>query len=148
AEPGCAAWLAKIRKHGRQFRSTRCYQEVDNVRTTDPSYRCSFTSAGRSWEPQNRPPGTLHHERFFSARQQRMRRSVVYTSPGYESSGSRQYPALVLLPGTPGDENDWTSGGGFAEVMFDNLIAAGQMVPMIVVMHASDALDRPGERPQ
>ena len=53
---------------------------------------------------------------------------------------------LVLLPGTPGDENDWTSGGGFAEVMFDNLIARGEMVPMLVVMHASDALDRPGGR--
>lgn len=128
---------------------------VDGVRTTDPSCRCNFTSASRfsdssfivpgrpsrAWEPQSRPPGTLHHERFFSARQQRMRRFVVYTPPGYESSRSRQYPALVLLPGTPGDENDWTSGGGFAEVMFDNLIAAGQMIPMVVVMHASDALD-------
>ena len=130
---------------------------VDGVRTTDPSCRCSFTSASRfsdssftvpgnpprAWEPQNRPPGTLHHERFFSTRQQRMRRFVVYTPPGYEDSRSRKYPALVLLPGTPGDENDWTSGGGFAEVMFDNLIAAGQMVPMVVAMHASDALDRP-----
>jgi enterochelin esterase family protein len=70
----------------------------------------------------------------------------VYTPPGYETSPSRQYPVLVLLPGTPGDENDWTSGGGFVEVMFDNLIAANQMAPMIVVMHASDALDRPISR--
>ena len=75
-----------------------------------------------------------------------MRRFVVYTPPGYEPSRSRQYPALVLLPGTPGDENDWTSGGGFAEVMFDNLSAAGRMPPMVVVMHASDALDRSGAR--
>jgi enterochelin esterase-like enzyme len=133
---------------------------VDGVRTTDPSCKCSFTSAGRfsdssftvpgqpprAWEQQNRPTGTLHHERFFSARQQTVRRFVVYTPPGYEASPSRDYPALVLLPGTPGDENDWTSGGGFAEVMFDNLIAAGQMVPMVVVMHASDALDRPTSR--
>jgi enterochelin esterase-like enzyme len=133
---------------------------VDGVRTTDPSCRCNFTSAGRCsdssftvpgnpprpWDAQNRPPGTLHHERFFSTRQQRIRRFVVYTPPAYEASRSRQYPALVLLPGTPGDENDWTSGGGFAEVMFDNLIAADQMVPMVVVMHASDALDRAGAR--
>jgi enterochelin esterase family protein len=133
---------------------------VDGVRTTDPSCRCSFTSARRfsdssftvpgtpprPWEPQNRPSGALHHERFFSARRQTMRRFVVYTPPGYETSGSREYPALVLLPGTPGDENDWTGGGGFAEVMFDNLIAAGQMAPMLVVMHASDVLDRAGAR--
>jgi enterochelin esterase family protein len=133
---------------------------VDGVRTTDPSCRCSFTSAGRfsessfvvpgnpsrAWEPQNRPPGSLRVERFFSVRQQRMRRFIVYTPPGYDALRSRRYPALVLLPGTPGDENDWTSGGGFAEVMFDNLIAAGQMLPMVVVMHASDVLDRAGAR--
>jgi enterochelin esterase family protein len=128
---------------------------VDGVRTTDPACRCSFTSASRFsdssftvpgnpprvWEPQNRPPGTLHYERFFSARQQRMRRFVVYTPPGYEASRSRKYPLLVLLPGTPGDENDWTSGGGFSEAMFDNLIATRQMLPMVVFMHASDVLD-------
>lgn len=133
---------------------------VDGIRTPDPSCRCTFASAKRfvdsvllipgdpprPWEPQNSPPGTLHHERFFSARQKQMRRFVVYTPPGYDQAGSQRYPALVLLTGTPGDENDWTSGGGFAEVMFDNLIARRQMAPMVVVMHASDALDRAGER--
>ena len=133
---------------------------VEGVRTSDPSCRCVFTWANRagesrlvipadtprSWEPRNSPPGSLSSERFFSARQQLMRRFVVYTPPGYESSGTRRYPTLVLLPGTPGDENDWTSGGGFAEVMFDNLIAEGQMVPMVVIMHASDVLDPPDMR--
>jgi enterochelin esterase-like enzyme len=128
---------------------------VDGVRSSDPSCRCAFTWAARAsssrfvipadspqvWDNQNQAPGTLHHERFFSKLQQRIRRFVVYTPPGYESSGSRPYPTLVLLPGTPGDENDWTIGGGFAEVMFDNLIAQGRMVPMIVVMHASDVLE-------
>jgi enterochelin esterase family protein len=88
----------------------------------------------------------LHHERFFSAQQKQMRKFVVYTPAGYELSRSRQYPVLVLLPGTPGDENDWTSGGGFAEVLFDNLIATGQMAPIVVVMHASDARDRSAAR--
>jgi enterochelin esterase family protein len=133
---------------------------VDGVRTSDPSCRCTLTWASRSsssrfaipadspqaWDNQNNPPGTLHHERFISKRQQRMRRFLVYTPPGYEPSGSRRYPALVLLPGTPGDETDWTGGGGFAEVMFDNLIAQGKMVPMIVVMHASDVLESAKQR--
>jgi enterochelin esterase-like enzyme len=128
---------------------------VDGVRASDPSCRCTVTWAGRAssskfvvpaetplvWDNQNQAPGTLHHERFYSKLQQRMRRFVVYTPPGYELSGSRSYPTLILLPGTPGDENDWTSGGGFAEVMFDNLIAQGKMVPMLVVMHASDVLE-------
>jgi enterochelin esterase-like enzyme len=128
---------------------------VDGVRASDPSCRCTITWAGRAassrfvvpaespkvWDNQNQAPGTLHHERFYSKLQQRLRRFVVYTPPGYELSGSRPYPTLILLPGTPGDENDWTSGGGFAEVMFDNLIAQNKMVPMIVVMHASDVLE-------
>jgi hypothetical protein len=128
---------------------------VDGVRASDPSCRCTLTWAGRAsssrfvipadspqvWDYQKQAAGTLHHERFFSKLQQRLRRFVVYTPPGYELSGSRRYPTLVLLPGTPGDENDWTSGGGFAEVIFDNLIAQGRVVPMIVVIHASDVLE-------
>jgi enterochelin esterase family protein len=51
----------------------------------------------------------------------------------------------VLLPGTPGLETDWTTGGGAADVVFDNLIADGKMVPAVVVMHASDVL-RSGTR--
>ena len=49
------------------------------------------------------------------------------------------------MSGSPGTETDWTSGGGFAEVVFDNLIAARAMEPMLVVMHASDML-RNGRR--
>jgi len=75
-----------------------------------------------------------------------MRRFVVYTPPGYELSGSTRYPTLLLVPGTPGDEWDWTTGGAFADTMFDNLIADKKMVPMIVVMHASDVLDPPDLR--
>ena len=133
---------------------------VGGLRIADPSCRCTFASAGRfadsvlripgdpprPWEVQDTPAGTLHHERYRSARQQRARQFVVYTPHGYEPAGTRRYPVLVLLPGTPGDENDWTSGGGFAEVLFDNLIARGDMVPMIVVMNASDALNRSGAR--
>ena len=132
---------------------------VDGVRTVDPACKCGLMWAGRfasshftipgtparSWEPQNQPSGTLHQHRFFSTRQQMTRRFVVYTPHGYDS-GDRRYPVLLLTPGTPGNESDWTNGGGFADIMFDNLIAAGRMVPMLVVMHASDVLDPPDFR--
>lgn len=132
---------------------------IDGVRTPDPVCRCTFVQAGRfsdsrltipatpprPWEAQNKPPGTVHRERFFSARHKRIRSFVVYTPPGYSASAT-PFPVLFLLPGTPGDENDWTSGGGFVEVMLDNLIAEGTMVPAVVVMHASDVLDPPDER--
>jgi enterochelin esterase family protein len=64
----------------------------------------------------------------------------VYTPPQYPASSSTRYPVLLLLPGTPGNEADWTLGGGFAHILFDNLIAARKMPPTIVVMHASDVL--------
>jgi len=133
---------------------------ANGVRTIDPACKCGVMWAGRfassrltipgnpprSWEPQNRPSGTLHQHRFFSTRQQLRRRFIVYTPPGYESSGNRRYPVLVLTRGTPGDESDWTNGGGFADIMFDNLIGTGRMEPMLVVMHASDVLDPPDFR--
>ena len=74
-----------------------------------------------------------------------MERFVVYTPTSYRESPSRNWPVLVLLPGTPGNENDWTSGGGFADAIFDNLVASKRMQPMLVVMHASDVL-RNGRR--
>jgi enterochelin esterase-like enzyme len=133
---------------------------VEGARTPDPACRCTFAWGGgrgassrftipgdkpTAWENQNRPAGTLHYERFYSKLQQRTRRFLVYTPAGYDSS-SRRYPVLLLFPGTPGDETDWTSGGGFAEVLFDNLIAESRMEPMIVVMHASDVDERAEQR--
>jgi enterochelin esterase-like enzyme len=75
-----------------------------------------------------------------------MRGFVAYTPPGYDPKASRRYPVLILLAGTPGDETEWTNGGGSAEVVLDNLIADGRMTPAIVVMHASDVDARAATR--
>ena len=131
---------------------------VDGVRADDPVCRCSFTAAERFassrlvvaatspqvWNDRGAPKGSLRHE-ALSQSGGPARRVVVYTPEAYERDPSVRYPVLVLLSGTPGTETDWTSGGGFAETIFDNLIAAGEMHPMIVVMHASDVL-RNGRR--
>ena len=129
---------------------------VDGARTDDPSCRCTYAFGGGGgtsnrftigaqppapWENQNRPAGTLHHERFFSKTQQRMRGAVVYTPPGFDPKAARRYPVLVLLPGTPGDETAPTSGD-LVDMLFDNLIGDGKMTPAIVVMHASDVDSR------
>jgi len=55
----------------------------------------------------------------------------VYTPPGY--SADRKYPVLYLLHGLGGDETEWQKDCG-SEVILDNLIAAGNAVPMVVVM--------------
>ena len=59
------------------------------------------------------------------------RKLNVYTPPGY--SAERKYPVLYLLHGIGGDETEWQR---FAtpDMLFDNLIADGKAVPMIVVM--------------
>ncbi|MDO5442200.1 MAG: alpha/beta hydrolase-fold protein [Bacteroidia bacterium] len=69
-------------------------------------------------------------------------RMTVYTPYGYESSTTRRYPVLYLLPGEAGDEESWLSMGKAAEIL-DNLIREGKAVPMIVVMpDAPDFTDK------
>lgn len=59
------------------------------------------------------------------------RKANIYTPPGYSSE--KKYPVLYLLHGIGGDETEWQR---FAtpDMLFDNLIADGKAVPMIVVM--------------
>ncbi len=59
------------------------------------------------------------------------RKALVYTPPGYTKN--KKYPVLYLLHGIGGDELEWLKGGT-PQVIFDNLLADGKMVPMIVVM--------------
>jgi len=65
------------------------------------------------------------------------RRMYVYTPPGYESSKAK-YPVFYLLHGGGGDEDAWVNMGR-ANIILDNLIAAGKAKPMIVVMPNGNA---------
>ena len=60
------------------------------------------------------------------------RELVVYTPPGYEDSLDR-YPVLYLLHGAGGDPASWTERGR-AHIILDNLIADGELEPLVVVM--------------
>jgi enterochelin esterase-like enzyme len=68
------------------------------------------------------------------------RPAMVYTPPGY--SANRKYPVLYLLHGIGGNETHWTQFGA-ADSILDNLIAAGKMVPAIVVMPNGRASNEP-----
>lgn len=59
------------------------------------------------------------------------RKANVYTPPGY--TADKKYPVLYLLHGIGGDETEWVRFAN-PNVLFDNLIADGKAVPMIVVM--------------
>jgi len=69
------------------------------------------------------------------------RRMHVYTPPGYEKEGG-PYPALYLLHGGGDCDASWSTIGR-AGFILDNLIAAGQALPMIMVMPSGHA---PGPR--
>ena len=90
------------------------------------------------WDFKDVPHGTLHIVWFPSPTlKQDRRRMYVYTPPGYEA-GQTRYPVLYLLHGGGGDEDAWVTMGR-ANVILDNLLAAGKAKPMIVVMPNGNA---------
>ncbi|MGE5297770.1 MAG: alpha/beta hydrolase [Acidobacteriaceae bacterium] len=60
------------------------------------------------------------------------RNLIVYLPKGYEENGSKRYPVLYLLHGSPGQETDWLQGGQ-AQSTLDSLIDQGKIKPLIVV---------------
>jgi len=90
------------------------------------------------WDFKDVPHGTMHQVWYASpVLKQARRRMYVYTPPDYEA-GNTRYPVLYLLHGGGGDEDAWVTMGR-ANVILDNLIAAGKAKPMIVVMPNGNA---------
>jgi enterochelin esterase family protein len=69
----------------------------------------------------------------------------VYTPPGYDTS-KQKYPVLYLLHGNGEDIAGWVRNGR-ANIILDNLLAAGKIQPMLVVMPQGHALQAPGVEP-
>lgn len=81
---------------------------------------------------QDVPHGALHAHTYPSKTLGRLREMVVYTPPGYDEYQTR-YPTLYLQHGSGDNQQTWTTHGK-AHWILDNLIAAGQATPMVVVM--------------
>ena len=58
---------------------------------------------------------------------------AVYTPPGYDPARTVPYPTLYLSHGSGGNEVDWSTQGAAGHII-DNLIAAGKVQPMVIVM--------------
>ena len=90
------------------------------------------------WDFKDVPHGTVQAVWYPSPTLKlASRRMMVYTPPGYETS-SQKYPVLYLLHGGGGDEDAWLTMGR-ANIIIDNLLAAGKAKPMIVVMPNGNA---------
>jgi enterochelin esterase family protein len=118
---------------------------VDGVRNIDPSSpmvklgdrsaESMFEVTGDKPAPydiQPVPHGTVHINWYQSASLNALRSIYVYTPPGYED-GKAKYPVLYLLHGSGDTEAGWVDVGR-ANLILDNLIAAGSAKPMIIVM--------------
>jgi enterochelin esterase-like enzyme len=80
------------------------------------------------------PHGAVAQITYFSKSLGKFRRMHVYTPPGYEA-GSDKYPIFYLLHGAYDNDNAWPTIGR-AGMILDNMIAEGQVKPMVVVMPA------------
>lgn len=118
---------------------------VDGLDVVDPRNPAGSESLFNTWslvyvpgsptsDLKDVPHGAVATVTYYSHSLSRFRRMHVYTPPGYES-GRGFYPVLYLLHGAGDSDDSWTSVGR-AGFILDNLIAAKQAVPMLVVIPA------------
>lgn len=101
---------------------------------------------------KNVPQGQMRELYYWSETNQAMRHCFVYTPAEYDTNADKRYPVLYLQHGGGENEYGWPQQGRTAQIM-DNLIAAGQAVPFIIVMdNGTWTMPRPaapqGQRPQ
>jgi enterochelin esterase-like enzyme len=92
------------------------------------------------------PRGAVRVEWYHSAITGRWRRAHVYTPPDYDQRPRARYPVLYLQHGAGENERGWVEQGR-ANFILDQLIAAKEAQPMIVVVdtgYAAFAGDAPG----
>ena len=116
---------------------------VDGVATSDPGNPATSESNGNAWslfyvpgaafmDTQRVAHGAIAEVHYYSTVLNRTRRLHVYTPPGYERNRD-VYPVLYLLHGAFDSDDSWSTVGR-AGFILDNLIAARDARPMIVVM--------------
>ena len=111
-------------------------------RDVDPNFvyltnEVAVPGSPQLWDVADVPHGVVHHHSYRSAAIAGIPGGVedyyVYTPPGYDAAATRPYPALYLLHGWSSTAEAWIRNGK-ANLIMDNLVAQGRVVPMIVVM--------------
>ena len=124
---------------------------VDGKRVSDPNSRQYFGSffwssgievpeAGVDYYlEKDVPHGEIMLVRYDSELTGEVRTCYVYLPPQYASEPARRFPVLYLMHGAGEDETGWATQGMMANIM-DNLIAAGECEPMIIVCERGTAV--------
>jgi len=123
---------------------------IDGASVADPSSRSFFGCCrpssgievpegkeGDYYRPQKVAHGQVRSCLYFSESKKEYRRCMVYTPAEYEYNTTKRYPVLYLQHGMGENETSWSNQGYMNNIM-DNLIAANQCVPMLVVMENGD----------
>ena len=118
---------------------------VDGLRQNDPNSHTYF-GVGKDFSgieipeegvgyymARDVPHGDVRIRSYHSNVTGAWRRCLIYTPPDYDTNPTARYPVLYLQHGMGEDETGWIFQG-HANLILDNLIAAGKAVPMIVVM--------------
>jgi len=123
---------------------------VDGVEVPDPAVESYFghnkelsglevPEAGADfYELRDVPHGEVRIHAYRSATTGAWRHAYVYTPPGYDRETATRYPVLYLQHGSSENASSWTNQGR-ANLILDNLIAAGKAKPMMVVMETGYA---------
>jgi enterochelin esterase-like enzyme len=129
--------------------------QIDGAVVADPATRSFFGSGwwnsaievpdpdGAYFALQDVPHGEVRQRWYRSSVTGTWRRAYVYTPPGYDTDTRTKYPVLYLMHGWGENEQGWHVQG-HVDVIMDNLIAARQARPMIIVMENLNAV-KPGE---
>ncbi len=130
---------------------------IDGAEVNDPGSQAFFggsrfvsavevPEAGSTYySAQDVPHGQVREVWYHSSVTGTWRHALVYVPPGYDKDSKQRYPVLYLQHGGGEDETGWVRQG-HANFILDNLIAAGQSKPMIIVM-ASGYAQRAGTTP-
>ena len=127
ADPGNQPWNVQDGKVvGTEVRGSQVYVPADR----------DFFGIDFAWLAPAKKQGRLVHVTYASPGHVTPKDSnylVVYTPPDYDPARARPYPTLYLSHGGGGNEMNWSTGGA-AQNILDNLIATGQIQPIVVVM--------------
>ncbi len=137
------AWVGTTRPLDEGFHYYRI--NIDGAEVPDPGSK-PFFGAGRwgsaieipaqdedFYAVKDVPHGQLRQCLYFSKSTNTTRRCFVYTPPDYDKDTGTRYPVLYLQHGAFEDEVGWGNQGR-ANLIMDNLIAAGTSRPFIIVM--------------
>jgi enterochelin esterase-like enzyme len=125
---------------------------VDGVRIADPNNSVAgFTAmppysqlvvhgSGPAWyDARNVPHGLVTRHVYHSNVTNGERELYVYTPPGYDSK--KIYPVLYLMGGSGDLPSNWVYDGR-VNLMMDNLLAEGKVVPMVIAIPNNQVIHR------